>query len=107
MVHQTIVLFDSKANMNYKYNGRRSMSAAIKQNQIATEQYIRPNRKAIDHAINRHLVLDHQLYMWQPYAMIGCDLKGCYDQINHSSASLALQHIGVSTYEIISMLNTI
>jgi hypothetical protein len=55
---RTIVLFDSEANMNYKHIGRRS--AAITQNQIATEQYSRPNRKAIDHAINRRLVMDHQ-----------------------------------------------
>lgn len=44
---RTIVLFDSEANMNYKHLGRRSMSAAIAQDQIATEQYSRPNRKAI------------------------------------------------------------
>jgi hypothetical protein len=59
---RTIVLFDSEANMNYKHLGRRAMKAAVELNQIAAEQYSRPNRKAIDHAINRRLVMDHQLH---------------------------------------------
>jgi len=104
---RTIVLFDSEANMNYKHLGRRAMSAAIAKNQIATEQYSRPNRKSIDHAMNRRLVMDHQLYKRQPYAMTSCDLKSCYDRINHSSASLALQRIGTSPQEVNSMLHTI
>jgi hypothetical protein len=103
----TIVLIDSEANMNYKHLGRRAMSAAILQNQIATEQYSRPKRKAIDHAINRRLVMDHQLYLRQPYAMTSCDLKSCYDRINHSSASLALQRIGITPHEIHAMFQTI
>lgn len=51
--------------------------------------------------------MDHQLYKRQPYVMTSCDLKSCYDRINHSSASLALQRIGVSPQEIISMFHTI
>jgi len=59
---RTIVLFDSEANMNNKHTGRRAMDAAIQLNTIATEQYSRPQRKAIDHTLNRRLVMDHQLY---------------------------------------------
>jgi hypothetical protein len=93
---RTIVLFDSEANMlNNKHTGRRSMDAAIKLNEIVTEQYSRPNRKAIDHALNRRLVMDHQLYLRQPYSFASCDLKSCYDRINHTSASLSLQKIGI------------
>lgn len=88
---RTIVLFDSEANMNYKHLGRRAMHSAIHLNQIATEQYSRPKRKAINHALNRKLMMDHQLYLRQPYAMTSCDLKSCYDRINHLSARLALR----------------
>jgi hypothetical protein len=104
---RTIVLFDSEANMNFKHLGRRSMHSAINSDQIATEQYSRPHRKAIDHALNRKLMMDHQLYMRQPYAMTSCDLKSCYDRINHSSAGLALQRIGVPRTEVMAMFHTI
>jgi hypothetical protein len=93
---RTIVLFDSEANMNYKHLGRRAMQAALKNQLIATEQYSRPHRKSIDHALNRRLVMDHQLYIRQPYAITSCDLKSCYDRINHTSASLALQRTGIA-----------
>jgi hypothetical protein len=83
---RTIVLFDSEANMNYKHLGRRAMQIAILQDQIATEQYSRPKWKAIDHALNRKLIMDHQLYCRQPYAITSCDLKSCYDRIVHAPA---------------------
>jgi hypothetical protein len=104
---RTIVLFDSEANMNNKHTGRRGMKAAITQHQIATEQYSRNHRKAIDHALNRRLVMDHQRYLRQPFAIASCDLKSCYDRINHSSAGLALRKIGISQQEVMSMFTTI
>jgi hypothetical protein len=104
---RTIVLFDSEANMNYKHLGHRAMTSAICQQQIATEQYSRPKRKAIDHALNRKLIIDHQLYQRQPYAITSCDLKSCYDRIVHAPASLALQRIGIPRTEIISMFDSI
>jgi Reverse transcriptase (RNA-dependent DNA polymerase). len=104
---RTIVLFDSEANMNYKHLGRRAMQAAISKGQIATEQYSRPQRKAIDHALNRRLIIDHQQYLRQPYALTSYDLKGCYDRINHTSASLALQRIGIAKSEVLSMFTSI
>jgi hypothetical protein len=104
---RTIVLFDSEANMNYKHLGRRAMKSAIELEQIATEQYSRSNRNSIDHALNRQLVMDHQLYERKPYALVSCDLKSCYDQINHTSASISLQRIGIHKSEIISMFDSI
>jgi hypothetical protein len=104
---RTIVLFDSEANMNYKHLGRRAMSATNTKGQIATEQYSRANRKSVDHALNRRLVMDHPLYQRQPYALTSCDLKGCYDRINHTAASLALQRIGVSKTEATAMFDSI
>lgn len=94
---RTIVLFDSEANMN----------AAIQLGTIATEQYSRPQQKSIDHAVNRRLVMDHQFYCRQPYAFASCNLKSCYDRINHTSASLSLQRIGISKTEVMAMLQTI
>jgi hypothetical protein len=104
---RTIVLFDSEANMNYKHLGRRAMKAAISLQQISTEQYSRPNRNSIDHALNQQLVMDHQLYERKPYALVSCDLKSCYDRINHTSASLSLQRLGIHKAEIISMFDSI
>jgi hypothetical protein len=104
---RTIVLFDSEANMNYKHIGRRAMKLAITQSQLATEQYSRPQRKAIDHALNRKLLMDHQLYLRQPYAMTSCDLKSCYDRIVPSPASLALQRLGIPRTEVVSMFDSI
>jgi Reverse transcriptase (RNA-dependent DNA polymerase). len=104
---RTIVLFDSEANMNYKHLGRRAMKYALAQKGIATEQYSRPQRKAIDHALNRKLVMDHQLYRRQPYAITCCDLKSCYDRILHGPASLALQHVGMPQTEVASMFDSI
>jgi hypothetical protein len=104
---RTIVLFDSEANMNYKHLGRRAMKSAIELEQIATEQYSRSNRNSIDHALNRQLVMDHQLYERKPYALVSYDLKSCYDRINHTSASIAMQRIGIHKSEIISMFDTI
>jgi hypothetical protein len=104
---RTIVLFDSEANMNYKHIGRKAMRLALDQQQIATEQYSRPQRKAIDHALNRRLIMDHQLYLRRPYAMTSCDLKSCYDRIVHAPASLALQRLGVPQRTMISMFDSI
>jgi hypothetical protein len=104
---RTVVLFDSEANMNYKHLGRRAMKAAIKLHQIVPEQYSRPNRSSIDHALNRQLVMDHQTYTREPYALVSVDLKSCYDRINHTSASLALQRTGIHKAEIISMFDSI
>jgi hypothetical protein len=104
---RTIVLFDSEANMNYKHIGRRAMNLALAQSQIATEQYSWPKRKAIDHALNRKLIMDHQLYIRKPYAMTSCDLKSCYDRIVHSPASIALQRLGIPKTEVISMFDSI
>jgi len=75
--------------------------------QIAEEQYRRPGRSAIEHVLNRKLVFDYCAYKKQAYSLCSCDLKGCYDRIVHSAASLALQRIGISQAKITSMFGTI
>jgi hypothetical protein len=101
---RTIMLFNTEANMNNKHTGRRAMKAAIKNNLIADAQYSRPGRKSIDHSINRRLVMDHQLYRRQPYILTSCDLKSCYDRINHTAAGLCLQKTGVGQSEVTALL---
>jgi hypothetical protein len=104
---RTIVLFDTKANMNNKHTGKRAMDTAIAKDMIAIEQYSRPNRKAIDHSINHRLVLDHQYYLRQPFVLTSCDLKSCYDRINHTAASLSLQKVGIPQSKVTAMLSSI
>lgn len=104
---RTIVLFDTEANMNNKHTGRRAMKTAIQNNLIEDEQYSRPGRKSIDHSINRRLVMDHQLYIRQPYVLTRCDLKSCYDRINHTAAGLSLQKVGTPQTEVKALLRTI
>jgi hypothetical protein len=83
------------------------MNAAIASDQIATEQYSRPNCIAIDHTLNCRLVIDHQLYLRQPYTITSCDLKSCYDCINDTAASLTLQCIGIAKSEVLTMFTSI
>ena len=56
---RTIVLFNAKCNMNHGRIGREAMRNVIDNNMIAPEQYSCPNRRAIDHALNRHLMFDY------------------------------------------------
>ena len=104
---RTIVLFDSESNHNNKRIGRQAMHAALAQNLIAEEQYSRPGRSAIEHALNRRLVFDHQRYDRSPLALACSDLKSCYDRVVHAAASLALQRIGVPIASIVSMFDSI
>ena len=104
---RTIVLFQADSNMTNKRLGRESMWSAVKHGHIAEEQYSRPRRKAIDHALNRRLVFDISRQQRSPLAMCSCDLKNCYDRIAHNAASLALQRVGVSRSKIVSMFSAI
>mmetsp|Transcript_7610 Transcript_7610/g.11299 ORF Transcript_7610/g.11299 Transcript_7610/m.11299 type:complete len:146 (-) Transcript_7610:3086-3523(-) len=88
-------------------NGREAMRNAIANNLIAPEQYSRPNRKAIDHALNRQLVFDYFAFLKAPFGMTSCDLAGCYDCIVHGALSLALQRVGVKVETVASMCDTL
>ena len=59
---RTVVLFDSKANHTNKWIGRFAMQRAINFEEIAPEQYSRPGRSAINHALNRRLTFDHNAF---------------------------------------------
>ena len=104
---RTIVLFDAECNMNNGRMGKEAMQLALDNNLIAPEQYSRPNRKAIDHALNRRLIFDYFAMRKRPFSMTSCDLAGCYNRVIHSAISLTLQRVGISKENIASMCGTL
>jgi len=79
----------------------------VDNNTITQEQYSRPSRTCIDHAVNRRLTIDHHQSKRISLALAMSDLKGCYDRIIHNAAALALLRIGVPKAKIHSMFDTI
>ena len=104
---RTLGLLDTEFNQMNKRLGHEAMHSAINNDCIATEQYSRPNRSAIDHALNRALTFDHFLYTRQPYCLASCDLEGCYDRIIHTAAALALRRVGVKPQKLKTMFASI
>ena len=104
---RTIVLFDAECNMNNGRIGRAALRKAIDSNQLAPEQYSRPNRRAIDHALNRRLMFDHFTFQRRPFGMTSCDLAGCYDRVAHNAVSLALQRAGIPAATVQGMCATL
>ena len=104
---RTLGLLDTEFNHINKITGHEAMRNALQFNCIATEQYSRPQRSAIDHALNRTLTFDHFQYARRPFCLASCDLKGCYDRIVHTAAALALRRVGVKPQRIQSMFTSI
>ena len=104
---RTLGLLDTEFNQMNKRMGHEAMNSALDNGCIATEQYSRPNRSAIDHALNRALTFDHFLYTRQPYCLASCDLEGCYDRIIHTAAALALRRVGVKPQKLETMFDSI
>ena len=97
---RTIVLYEADFNMYNKVTGRHCMQQALRLQQIAPEQYSRPQRSAIDHVLNRCLFFDHCSSQHLPFSLCSCDLQGCYDRIVHSAAILALRRLGLPANQI-------
>jgi len=106
---RTLGLLDSEFNHSNKMFQKVAMEAALDNNAIAQEQYSRPSRTCIDHAVNRRLTIDHHQSKRISLALATrmSDLKGCYDRIIHNAAVLALLRIGVPKAKIHSMFETI
>lgn len=104
---RTIGILDSEFNHMNRDTGRQAMRLALQKDEIAVEQYSRPQRSALDHALNRVLTFDHFKYSRKPYCMASCDLKGCYDRIIHNAAAIALIRVGVPKQKVFSMFNSI
>ncbi len=102
----TIVLFDAECNMNNSRIGREAIRMALAQNLIAPEQYSRPHRRAIDHALNRRLMFDNFTFKHRPFGMTSCDLANCYDRVIHNATSLALQRVGIRQEHTIGSMCT-
>ena len=83
------------------------MIEAIEHRKNAPEKYSRPQRRAVAHGINQIPLFDYQQYLRQPFSLAFSDFESCYDRIVHSSASIALQRLGITLPSIISMLGTI
>ncbi|GFH51334.1 hypothetical protein CTEN210_07810 [Chaetoceros tenuissimus] len=102
-----INILDAEKNQQNKIMQKEAMNKALQYGEIATEQYSRPGRNSLDHALNRRLVMDHRQYQRKPYAIGMSDLKGCYDRVIHNAAALALLRIRVSHKKIHSMFRSI
>ena len=104
---RTLGILDTEFNHINGGTGREGMHAAVDHGLMATEQYSRPGRSAIDHALNRILVFDHFKYQRTPFCLASSDLKGCYDRIIHIAAYLAMRRVGVRRPKLIAMFKTI
>ena len=104
---RTIVLYESDFNHNNKFLGREMMKTALDNHLMAPEQYSKPGRKAIDHALNKRLIFDITRYQKSRLAMTSCNLKSCYDRICHVPAVMAMERTGAPSEPIQSMFRTI
>ena len=105
---RTIMLMETDFNQNNKLLGKNTMARAEQFHTIAREQYgSRKAHSAIDHCINKRLTFDIIRQKRIPGAHLASDAVSCYDRIVHSTASLAMQAIGVPAGPIVCMFNTL
>jgi hypothetical protein len=105
---RAILLFEADFNFNNKRIGRALMWKAEDEQWLAPEQYgSRKNHSAIDHCLNKRLSFDILRQYKQSGAICVNDMKGCYDRIVHSVASLCMQRWGMPKPPIRMMLHTI
>jgi hypothetical protein len=62
---------------------------------------------AIDHCLNNRLSFDIVRQYKKPAAVCVNDMKGCYDRIVHSVASICMQRLGVNIRTLQSMFFTL
>jgi hypothetical protein len=105
---RAILLFEADFNFNKKQIGRALMWKAEDEKWLAPEQYgSRKHFSAIDHCLNKRLSFDILRQYKQSGAICVNDMKGCYDRIVHSVASLCMQRWGMPEQAIRMMLHTI
>ena len=104
---RTLGILDTQFNHMNKEIGYTTMRNAIKLDSLATEQFSRPGRSAIDQCASKRFTIDHHQSRRLSFAMTSCDLAGCYDRIVHNAAALALLRIGVSHAKIECMFDSI
>jgi len=104
---RTLGILDSEFNHSNRDLQHDAMGSALRNNCIADEQYSRPQRSCISHALNRRLTADDRHSKRLAWAMAMSDLTGCYDRIIHNAAALVLLRLGISHAKIHSMFDTI
>ena len=104
---RTLGILDSEFNHSNRDLQHEAMQSALRNDCIAVEQYSRPNRSCICHALNRRLTADDRQSKRLAWAMAMSDLTGCYDRIVHNAAALVLLRLGLSHAKIHSMFTTI
>ena len=104
---RTLGLLYSEFNHSNGRMGKNLMDRALSRGCIAPDQYCRPNRSGIEHALNWCLTFDHQFYTWCPFCLGCCDLTGCYDRILHTIAALVLRKVWGSKAKNHSMFSEI
>ena len=79
-------------------NNRNLHFKEERNNLLAKEQYgSRKNKSAVDHALNKRLVLDIIRQQKIPSIYIANDAKSCYDRIIMMVAYLTMRRFGIST----------
>jgi hypothetical protein len=105
---RAILLFEADFNHNNKKLGRTMMAHAEANNWLAPEQYgSRKQVSAIDHCLNKRLSFDIIRQFKHPAAICVNDMKGCYDRIVHSVASVCMQRLGMDINALRSMFYTL
>jgi hypothetical protein len=105
---RAILLFEADFNHNNKRLGRTMMHGAEKNSWLAKEQYgSRKQVSAIDHCLNKRLSFDIIRQFKHPAALCVNDMKGCYDRIVHSVASICMQRFGIDIKPLRSMFYTL
>jgi hypothetical protein len=103
-----ILLFEADFNHNNKRIGRELMRHGEANQWMAQEQYgSRKLLAAIDHCLNKQLSFDIVSQYKTPAAVCVNDMKGCYDRIVHSVASICMQRLGVNIKTLQSMFFTL
>jgi len=100
-------MLDSEFNHSNRALQHEAMQAALRNDCVAIEQYSRPQRSCIAHALNRRLTADDRQSKRLAWAMAMSDLTGCYDRIIHNAAALVLLRIDLSHAKIHTMFKTI
>jgi hypothetical protein len=105
---RAILLFEADFNHSNKRLGRSMMAYAEEKNWLAPEQYgSRKQVSAIDHCLNKRLSFDIIRQFKHSAAVCVNDMKGCYDRIVHSVASVCMQRLGIEINPLRSMFYTI
>ena len=91
-----ILLLDCRFNHNNKYIGKKLMEFGERQNLLAKEQYgSRKGKSAVQHALNKRLVLDNIRLNKTPAIYCANDAKSCYDRIIFMVAYLTMRRFGI------------